>query len=285
MAEQLEVSEDFTEAVRKCAETMLQQKSRQTMITPGEVKEAIGDYNEKYDSRNIPGSKAEPISHNDPAHQIAYMIRYYYAHIEATVEALNGIIHHHRDKLMEILQHSGTLRVCCLGGGPMPEIIALCLCISRLLGIVTPRTEEERRAFQRSPSTEDKPGKVMTLFGPQYPLLSVHTLDLHARDWKEYFDMVAEQVYNNGEGQIYIPTTNVNPINCDLTEPEQVKKCLGYVRRSNIIFASKVFSDIWSLSPRQVEENAAEILKTIQIGSLLIYMDNQNGDSVGWFPR
>ena len=285
MAEQLEVSEDFTEVVRKSAEAMFQQKSRQTMITPREVKQAIRDYNEEYEKRNIPGRIAMPISHNNPAHQVAYMIRYYYTHIEVTVEALNGIIHHHRDKLMDILQPSGTLRVCCLGGGPMPEIIALCLCISRLLGIATPRTEEERRAFQRIPSTEDKPGRVMTPHQPRYPLLSVHTLDLHATDWKEYFDMVAEQVYDNGKGSLYIPITNVQPIECDLTEPEQVKKCLGYVTKSNIIFASKVFSDIWSLNPCQVEENAKEILKNIQIGSLLIYMDNQNGNSVSWFTR
>lgn len=164
----------------------------------------------------------------------------------------------------------------------MPELVALCLFIGKELSeLPRPQTEIERQTSQHLPSTEESPGQIATPGQSQVPLLSAHCIDLHARDWKKCFDTVAESIYNV-VGQAYIPVMNVQPVDCDLTDQEQVEQIIELIKKSKIIFSSKVFSDIYCLHPRQVEENANKIFDSITEGSILVYIDNGNGASVTW---
>ena len=270
--------------VAEAVEDSAKQLSEKYHLTANSVKDARKDYGDKYHMRDVPHSTGEPIRHEDPAHQVAYMCKYYNAHIQMTFLTLLGVIENDRNltKLLPVLKEN-ILRVCCLGGGPMPEIVALCLFVKELLRIPRPRTEEERRAFQRLPSPEESPGKIATPSQSQLPLLSARCLDRHASSWKGCFNAVAESVYD--KGQVYIPAMNIQPIDCDLTNPDEVKLQIQVIRKSKIIFASKVFSDIYCLNPDQVEKNITEILDNIQDGSILVYMDNQHGASVHWFTK
>jgi hypothetical protein len=258
------------------------QKSKEFHLPPSRVKEAIRDYCREYGNRDAPDSTGKPIKHEDPAHQVAYMCKYYYPHLEMVYNTFVEVCKHgHRDKISLILKED-ILRVCCLGGGPMPELVALCLFIGKELSeLPRPQTETERQTFQRLPSNEESPGQIATPGQSQLPQLSAHCLDLHARDWKKCFDTVAESIYND-VGQAYIPVMNVQPVDCDLTDQEQVEQKIELIKKSKIIFASKVFSDIYCRCPRQVEENATKIFDSIQDGSILVYIDNKNGASVTW---
>jgi hypothetical protein len=268
--------------VAEAVEDSAKQLSEKYHLTANSVKDARKDYGDKYHMRDVPHSTGEPIRHEDPAHQVAYMCKYYNAHIQMTFLTLLGVIENDRNltKLLPVLKEN-ILRVCCLGGGPMPELVALCLFIDQELSeIPRPQTEIERQTSQHLPSTEESPGQIATLGQSLFPLLSARCLDLHSRDWKQYFDKVAESIYD--KGQAYIPVMNVQPVDCDLTDQEQVEQKIELIKKSKIIFASKVFSDIYCRCPRQVEENATKIFDSIQDGSILVYIDNKNGASVTW---
>lgn len=244
------------------------------------VKSALLYYVAQYDARDVPeAQEGESIRHDDLAHQVGYVYKYYNSHVELVLKALEGITMKkvHEEKLCTIVQ-SEVVRVCCLGGGPLPEIVALCMFKNK--ANYTPWNEDQKERYLRSPSTDEEPGRSIS-HQPIDHQLSVRNLDLHAESWKQRFDEISPFLYE--EAGVYIPMKNINPINCDLTDLEQVRKHIGEVRKSRLIFASKVFSDIWCLDPAQVKENADIIIQNIQPGSIFVYMDNQNGASVSWF--
>jgi hypothetical protein len=246
------------------------------------VKSAIQYYVAQYNARDVTEAQKERIKHDDLAHQVGYIYKYYNSHVELVLKTLEEITmkKDHEEKLRKIFQ-SEVVRVCCLGGGPLPEIIALYMFIKdNMPSVITPTDEEQRVMYMRIPSTDQESGKIISDH-PIRPLLSVRNLDLHAESWKQRFDEITPLVL--GKARVYIPTENINPINCDLTDPEEVRQHIDEVRRSRLIFASKVFSDIWCLNPDQVMESADIIIKNIQPGSIFVYMDNQNGVSVSWF--
>jgi hypothetical protein len=243
------------------------------------VKSAIQYYVAQYNARDVTEAQKERIKHDDLAHQVGYIYKYYNSHVYFVLEALEGITMKevHEEKLRKIFQ-SEVVRVCCLGGGPLPEIVALCMFINK--GNYTPWNKDQKERYLRLPSTDEEPGRSIS-HQPIYPQLSVRNLDLHAESWKQQLDQISPFLCE--KPGVYIPMENINPIKCDLTDPEQVTKHIDEVSRSRLIFASKVFSDIWCLDPARVKRNAEFIIRNIQPGSFFVYMDNQNGASVSWF--
>jgi hypothetical protein len=268
------------EEIPRAIEEFIKKMIADQIVQASEIKSAIRYYVDQYNARDVPeAQEGERIRHDDLANQVGYIYKYYNSHVYFVLEALEGITMKevHEEKLRKIFQ-SEVVRVCCLGGGPLPEIVALCMFINK--GNYTPWNKDQKERYLRLPSTDEEPGRSIS-HQPIYPQLSVRNLDLHAESWKQQLDQISPFLCE--KPGVYIPMENINPIKCDLTDPEQVTKHIDEVSRSRLIFASKVFSDIWCLDPARVKRNAEFIIRNIQPGSFFVYMDNQNGASVSWF--
>jgi hypothetical protein len=225
----------------------------------GAVLKASYDYQKQYSYRDLivqesADSDKSSINHSYPARIAFYIWRFYFVHMEFVMKALGEINsrEQHRETLLEVLRRD-DLRVCCLGGGPLPEVVALI---------------QFREIALHSPTPA--------------PGIHVHNLDLNAESWGLAFQTLANEL-NRVCSLGHVPVNDIDFIPCDLLSRDEVQRHIEHIKRSQVIFASKAFSEIWCLGPNQAEENLTHILSSIQIGSIFIYMDNYRGASVSWF--
>ena len=171
------------------------------------VLKASYHYQKQYSYRDLivqesADSEKSSINHSYPPRIAFYIWRFYFVHMEFVMKALGEINsrEQHRETLLEVLRRD-DLRVCCLGGGPLPEVVALI---------------QFREIALRSPTPA--------------PGIHVHNFDLNAESWGLAFQTLANEL-NRVCSLGHVPINDVNFIPCDLLSRKEVQRHIELTRQ------------------------------------------------------